>query len=170
MSTRPDPRFKQELQQSLLEFTYAPAKRIFDKRLAEIITKNTVAQGYSHASFSYKGEYYSFELTHPRFKTNRLLPDFRPEMDKYLQELQEMEREEKPFITGFFNRVLNRSNSMLDYQHMLPECVHRGLVINTSSHIALPREMSDDAVLSFQQENEKLIMQLKARMVMNLII
>lgn len=168
MSERIDSRFKQMLQQSLVDFTYAPAERIFNERLRQIIELNTTAQGYAHPSFSYKGEFYSLALNEPRFKTNRLLADFRPMMDKYLEDRQEVEMTEKPYILGFINKVLNQSNSVQDYQHMLPDCVHGGLFIPENA-IALPREMSDDAVLNFRKENEDLIMKLKMRMVMNLI-
>lgn len=171
MATRLDPKIKQQIKNALQEAMYAPLTRRFDATLKKILVDNTLASRYDHESFSYKGVYYSFEWTAPRFKTNRLLPELQARMDAYLQEKQEIEYTEKPYVLGFFNKVLNTSNSILDYYALLPDCMHpalTGLGYDTVTYT--PRELSDEQVEQFQLEHAAWILKLKIRMVLDLVI
>lgn len=163
---------KQVIGIALNETVYAPTERRFKKQLLDIITTNCVKAGYfNHHSFSYKGEYHSFELTTPRFKTQRLVPELHPSMDAYLADKHHLEYTEKPFILGFFNRVLNASNSVLDYYELLPGCIHRPLTqLNLPAECISPRELSDEQVEAFKLAHADWIMMLKKRMVLDLVL
>lgn len=170
--TRLDPRIKQQIKAALSNFMYAHVNHKANVRLQEIIVANTTGSRYLHQSFSYKGAYFSFELKPPRFKNQRLLSELRPAMDAYLAEKKELEYNEIPFVLGFFNKVLNASDSMTDYLKLLPECVHRAVepfmdIAWISWH--LPSTLSDAQVEAFQLEHQDWIMLLKKRMVLDLL-
>lgn len=165
-----DPRVKQAVKLALEDAMYAPTKRRQDAKLQSIITTNTIRQKYEHESFSYKGEYYSFELKPPRFKTNRLLPELHASMDEYLAEAKHLEYNEKPYIIGFFTKMLNTSSSLLDYYELLPGCMHRPLSqLNLDPVFILPRELTDEQVETFKLAHQEWIFLLKKRMVLDLV-
>lgn len=166
-----DPRVKHLIKVALEDFMYLAVNRSFKERLLAILQRNTVDCVYPHQSFSYKGVYYSFELVAPRFKTQKLLPEFHPAMDELLTEQKRIEYTEKPYIFGFFNKVLNASNSINDYYRLLPECVHDPIrtVVQVTDLISYHTELSDEQVEQFQLEHQSWILQLKSRMVLDLI-
>lgn len=171
-AARLDARIKQQIKESLKAYAYAPMHRKAAIRLQGIISANTTASRYLHQSFSYKGAYHTFEIYHPRFKNQRLLPELHAEMDAYLADMQEVVYTEEPYVLGFFNKVLNASNSMEDYLLLLPECVHKAMEEYMDASWAnhhYPRELSDVQVLHFQQEHRPWIVKLKTRMLLDLI-
>lgn len=171
MSTRLDPRTKQQIKQALEGAMYAPTERRNEKKLHNLIVENSTRAGYNHLSFSYKGEYYNMEITQLRYKTQRLVPELQSSMDEYLAEKKHIEYTEKPYIIGFFNKMLNTSNSVLDYYQLLPGCIHRPLAqLNLPPEYILPREMTDDQVEAFRLEHAKWILMLKKRMVLDLVM
>jgi len=162
---------KQVISLALNEAVYVPTERRFQKQLTDIITTNSAKEGFFHNSFSYKGEFYNWEFTTPRFKNQYLVPELHPSMDAYLADKKHLEYTEKPFIFGFFNRVLNASNSVLDYYELLPGCIHRPLTqLNLPAECILPREMTDEQVEAFKLAHADWIMMLKKRMVLDLVL
>jgi hypothetical protein len=166
-----EPRVKQTIKNALEAAMYAPTHRRFEAKLKELLRTNTTAARYVHESFTYKGEYYSFEFTHPRFKTNRLLPELQPSMDEYLAEKKHLEYTEVPFVVGFFNKMLNASNSVHDYLQILPESLHSAIYnLFLPAEFVLPREMTDEQVEAFKEAHKDWLLMLKKRMVLELVI
>lgn len=168
--SRIDPRLKKLIKEAIEGFVYTATKRRFDTKLREIITTNSVDSRFTHHSFSYRGEYYSFEVEVPRFKTQRLLPELHPSMDAWLAAKKELEYFEVPYVAGFFNKVLNASNSVLDYRAILPDWLHPTLdAMNIPEALILPREMTDEQVEQFKETNAAGLLMLKKRMVLDLV-
>jgi hypothetical protein len=171
MALRLNPQIKQHIKNALQDAMYAATNRRFDATLKSILVDNTLAGRFVHESFSYKGQYYSFELTVPRFKNQRLLPELHGRMDEYLAEKQKLEYYEQPYVFGFFTKMLNTSNSLLDYYALLPACMHpvlQGMNLHIDS--VFPRELSDEQVEEFKLTHADWLMKLKMRMVLDLVI
>lgn len=171
MSARLDPRIKQQIKFALERAMYAATERRFANKLRDIITQNSTKAGFSHQSFSYKGTYYSFELVAPRYKNQRLMSELHASMDAYLTERTHIALTEKPYIIGFFTKMLNTSNSVLDYYALLPDCMHRPLTqLNLPPECVYPRELSDEQVATFRINHSDWILMLKKRMVLDLVM
>lgn len=150
---------------------YLGTQRRFDKLLLSIITRNTVACKFSHNSFSYKGQFYNGEMTVPRYKNQRLMPELHTVMDEYIAEGTDIKLNEEPYVLGFFNKMLNLTSSIDDYLAILPDCMHRAIhTLNIEPQFRLPRELSDDQVAQFKQEHASWILLLKKRMVLDLVL
>lgn len=168
---RLDSRIKQQIKWALEGAMYAPTGRRSDNRLKEIIVANTTKLGFPHESFSYKGEYYSFEAVAPRYKNQRLVPELHAVMDAWLADKKQLEYTEKPYIIGFFTKLLNISNSMADYYALLPGCMHRPLTqLQVAQEFHYPRELTDEQVATFHAEHEAWILLLKKRMILDLVL
>jgi hypothetical protein len=169
-SPRLSPVTKQIIKVNLEHVMYANTKRREQTKLQEISTKNMVLCRYSHNSFSYKGEYYCFESNPLRYKNQRLMADLQPVMDKWLDDKQNIEYNEMPFVNGFFNKVLNASNSVEDYRLLLPDCVHRAInLVPWGEGEIFPRELSDEKIAEFKAAHANWIMLLKKRMILDLV-
>lgn len=117
-----DPKTKQLIKDALYNFLYGPALKQFEVRLHEIVVKNAVLLGSSYTVFSYKGGIYG-EGKYPR-KIDRLHSRLQPPMDAYLQDLQQLNGVEMPYVLGYINQVLNSSNELHDYLLLLPQSLH----------------------------------------------
>lgn len=171
---RLDPRIKQAIKQALQGHLYAPVNRRAAETLRSIIVSNTTAARYTHESFNYKGQYYSFERARLRFNNQRLVPELHLSMDEYLAEKQHLEYTEVPYVVGFFNKMLNASNSVEDYKLILPDYMHAAIdndmtVQLNSVVLAYPRELTDEQIAKFQLDHHDLLMKLKTRKVLDLI-
>jgi hypothetical protein len=165
-----DPRTKQLIKDSLYDFLYTPVQRQFKTRLDTIIIRNTLLGGYGHKSFNYKGVHYSCDNGAPPRKWNRLLPQLRDQMDGYLQDLNQLNDTELPFVLGFINQVLNSSNDLGDYLSLFPESVHQPIQKLIETCPCQAKQLSDEQVALLQEQNKKHIELIKKRMVTNLLI
>ena len=165
-----DPRTKQLIKDSLYDFLYTPVQRQFKTRLDTIIIRNTLLGGYGHKSFNYKGVHYSCDTGAPPRKWNRLLPQLRDQMDGYLQDLNQLNDTELPFVLGFINQVLNSSNDLGDYLRLFPESVHQPIEKLIATCPCQAKQLSDEQVALLQEQNKKHIELIKKRMVTNLLI
>ncbi|WP_225784506.1 hypothetical protein [Xenophilus sp. Marseille-Q4582] len=164
-----DPRTKQTIKEELYNFLYSPVQREFRARLDSLILKNTIACGYGHRSFVYKGNLYSSEDTLSRTR-NKLAPQFRQEMEDYLSELSALNTEEMSPVITYINQVLNASNDFGDYFKLLPEACHPILQKIVDSCPCRNSKLSQARVEKIQQNNQKPIALLKRRLVHNLLI
>lgn len=172
MTARLDPRMKQSIRDRMREDLYFHVNRRYEETLQTIIDRNTMLGSYTHASFNYKGVHYGPEQ---RFVYNRLHDDLKPAMDKLIRERQEIRIVEEPYIIGFFNRALNKTNSIQDYLLMFPDCMHPTLALFTtpewqSSSYWLPRELSDEQIAKFKEDHEPWLEKLRNRMMLDLIL
>lgn len=167
-----DPRFKQAINSCLREHIYANVNARFAKRLEDLIGSNTLKMGATVMQFNYKGKVYILEKYVPRYNVVRLHPDFHEAMDVYLADQRKLDYEEKPYVFSYFTKVLNSSDSLLDYARLLPECMHNALKPFMAEEYAiyhLNPELSDQQVAQFKNEHEALSLILKSRVVLDLL-
>lgn len=164
-----DPRTKQYIKDTLFSCLYDPVNKQLRERLDTLIIKNTIANGYSHKSFNYRGTTYSKEYTAPPRKMNRLSPLLVPEMDSYIRDISHLSATEIPYVTGYLNQVLNASESIQDYIRLLPAALHRPLDQFMESCPCRHPKLKEEQVFSLQEKNTQAIQYIKQRMVLNLI-
>ena len=165
-----DPRTKQQIKDMLYAFLYDPVQRQFKTRLDTLINRNILISGASHKSFTYKGCFYTNDLTPPPRKMNRLVPQLHADMDAYLTEVKLLNDKEVPYVLGFINQVLNSSNNLHDYLRLLPSSVHQPIQKLIDSCPYRTKKLTDEQVQELQARNKQSIDLVKARMVTNLLI
>lgn len=165
-----DPRTKQQIKNALYDYLYAPVQKQFKSRLDTLAVRNTLVGGYAHKSFIYKGTVYNCDLSALPRKMNRLMPQFIPLMDDYLQDLKALNDQELPFVLGFINQVLNSSEGMSDYLRLFPEAVHHPLVQLIESCPCKKVYLTEEKILQMRTKNQSSIQLMKQRMVANLLI
>lgn len=167
-----DPRTKAAIKDALVEFLYEPVERSMKRRMDEIIIANTLAGKYSCKSFHYKGQQYHCEDGRPPRAWNKLLPQFKERVDEWLADFRQIEEQERPFVFGFINQVLNSSNHLVDYYELFPDSAHqpiKALAIDTSlmyQYSLMPQDKKDALLL----KNAGAIQTMKTRMVTNLLL
>lgn len=165
-----EPLTKRQVKAVLYEFLYTPAEKQFRTRLDTLIVQNTLITGFSHKSFNYKGVLYSCDTTPAPRKWNKLSPQLKDQMDEYLQEVDELNRKELPYVLGYINQVLNSSSNFGDYLKLFPECLHpplKKLIDSCPCHTAVlePRRIAE-----LTKQHQDSIILIKKRMVINLLI
>ncbi len=152
--TRTSPHLKQEVRSAILAHIYFPAHQRLEKRVEEIITKNTAMIGSGDLVISYKGENYScIGARRTERKINRLLPVLRPYMDEWLND-KELLVDENQIVSNYLATVLNASNNVSDYFRLLPDCVHPALQPYAQQPNVQP-PLSDEQVQAIQAKNQK---------------
>lgn len=164
-----DPRTKSMIKDALYEYLYTPVQKTFQVRLATIIDRNCFINGYGHPSFTYKGEYYTSTSSPKPRRSNMLHASLYPAMDAYLADKHRLNTEEIPYVLGYINTVLNATNNLPDYLHLLPDSVHAPVYKLLTTCPCNTRDLSDDAIELLRQKNENAIHLMKQRLVMNLI-
>jgi hypothetical protein len=165
-----DPRTKQQIKDALYGILYAPVNRAFEARLNRIINRNTQLGGHTHASFMFKNVVYNCDANPLPRKQNRLLPDLVPDMNAYLADLNELNRQELPYVMGYINQVLNASNDMGDYLRLLPSSVHGPIQQLIASCPCKTARLPQETVELLQSKNQNSIDLMKRRMVNNLLL
>jgi hypothetical protein len=165
-----DPRTKQEIKDLLFSYLYDPIKRKLTRELELIIQKNSVLLGAGHASFMYKGEFYSADSSRPPRVKNKLLPQLQTRMNDYLKAVNDLNINELPYVLGFIHQTLNASNNLSDYLRVFPEYLHRPIEDLIRQCPCRNKELSAEEVITLQNKNKKSIEMIKQRMVMNLLI
>lgn len=165
-----DPRTKLQIKDALYAHIYDPVQRQFKSRLDTIIARNSIAGGYTHNHFVYKGVLYSAESTNPPLRRNRLLAALRDPMDEYLRDLAHLNTHELPYVLGFLNQVLNASNDMHDYLRVLPESLHSPLHALMATCPCRNSHLPDDRIQQMVEKNAGPIQLMKQRLVTNLLI
>lgn len=165
-----DPRSKQLIKDGLYAFLYAPIENQFKNRIDVLCTRNSILGGFSHKSFFYKGTVYNSEITQPPTSRNKLIPQLRAEMEAYLQDLQDLNQHEVPFVLGYINQVLNSSNDFKDYLRLFPESIHYPLERLMATCPCQNKHLTDEKVLQIKERNQQPISLMKQRLVNNLLI
>lgn len=165
-----DPRTKQQVKEALYQFLYGPVQKRYQEQLHQIIVQNTLLIKGSHASFIYKNEFYSNEGTSPPRRMNRLHSTLVPTMEDYLKEINQMNKQEMPYVIGFITQVLNASNAFEDYLKVFPSVLHPPLEKLIASYPCHNRKLTDKEVEKLQSLNSKQIDMIKQRLITNLII
>ena len=165
-----DPRTKQQIKDALYAFLYSPIEKQFEKRLAELIVKNTLLCGYSHKSFMYKNTLYNIDTNALPRKMNRLHINLQGPMNDYLKDLKALNETEVPYVIGYINQVLNSSNDLCDYLRLLPEAIHGPIQHFIATRPSESKKLPEEAVSVLQGKNATSINMMKKRMVTNLLI
>jgi hypothetical protein len=165
-----DPRVKLVLKETLYEYMYGPAQKKFAYRLEKIINDNTVAGGYSHKSFMYRGEIYTCDTRELPHRMNRLVLPLQPTMNDYLRDIKELNVKELPYVLGYINRVLNSTNEFQDYLKLLPDSLHHPLQHLINNCPCKTSGLSPEFVADMQQNNKSAITMIKSRMALNLLL
>ena len=165
-----DPRIKQQIKEALYAFLYTPIEKQFEKRLSELIVKNTLLCGYSHKSFMYKNTLYNIDTNALPRKMNRLHINLQGPMNDYLKDLKTLNETEVPYVLGYINQVLNSSNDLCDYLRLLPEAVHAPIQHLIATYSCKSKKLSEEVVSVLQDKNTTSINMMKKRMVTNLLI
>ena len=165
-----DPETKLQIKDALYNFLYRPVLNQYEHRLTEIVTKNSVMQGSSEQSFSYKGNTYSVGHTALPRKMLRLVKPLHIHMDAYLTDIQQLNGHELPYVMGFINQVLNSSNDLHDYLDVFPASVHRPVEKMILSCPCRTKKLTPLTVNTLLIQNQVPINLMKARMVTNLLI
>jgi len=166
-----DPKTKQVIKDTLFDFLYAPVKTATLKRLKTIIIKNSLLHGNNQHWVSYRGEPYAIDSTtrKPR-PMNRLKPELTLLMDEHLEDLNQINTVELPYVLGFINQALNSSSSLQDYLKIFPESMHKPLntFITTCGYRVC--KLEPETVADIRHRNLIPIELMKKRMVLNLLI
>lgn len=165
-----DPVVKTQIKNALQSYLYEPVQRKFKERIDAIIVRNTVLGGNRHQSFHYKGKMYTLEKTHHWTNRNKLIPQLKPEMDQYLEDVKEIQEKELPYVLGYIIKVLNSSNDLQDYLRLLPESVHNPVKALIDSCPCQSKKLTDESVTEIKEKNREFIDMMKRRQVMNLIM
>lgn len=166
-----DPRTKKRIKDAIYEHLYGPALEKFQKRLEELINKNTSLYKNTQPCFKYKGEVYTREPGKmvPR-PTNWLDQSLYGEMEAYLSEVREMEEDELPYVMGYLNKVLNASDSFQDYYKLFPEAIHPVLRKLEESCPCRNDLLDIKTIEKIRNSNVIAIRRIKRRMTLNLLI
>lgn len=165
-----DPRTKMQIKDALYSFLYGPVQKQFKDRIDTLIIRNTIAGGYAHKHFVYKGVLYTSDVTPPPTRKNRLQPQLRVPMEEYLVDLQQLNNHELPYVLGFINQVLNASSDLTDYMRVLPESIHYPLIHLAATCPCRTTSLAEERVTSLQTRNQMSIDLIKRRLVTNLLI
>lgn len=165
-----DPRTKMQVKDLLYQSLYEPIDRHFKKRINEIIAKNSTLINSPHRSFIYRGDLYTLETTKPPVRFNRLVPELRPLMEEYLADLKALNDYELPHVLNYFNQVLNSSDSLQDYLHVLPNHMHPPLnkLIETCPCRACT--LTEDKAQALNAKNSESLSLMSQRRAKNLIL
>ena len=165
-----DPKTKQGIKDALYAYLYDPVTKQFKARLETIIVRNTLAGGFSHKHFLYKGHTYNADSSPPPLRKNRLLPAFRDEMESYLKDLDQLNNHELPYVLGFINQVLNASTDLADYLRVLPESIHQPLRSLVATCPCRTTKLTESKVEQLVAKNMEPIELMKRRLVTNLLL
>ena len=165
-----DPRTKKQIKDALYAFLYNPVLKNFERKLEQLITKNSVLLGNAEGSFMYKGELYSNPTASIPRKINRLHKSLYVYMDEYLEEIRQLNTQELPYVLGFIGQVLNASNDLSDYLLVFPPSVHHPVEKLIASCPCKTKKLTPEDVLTIQKNNQVPINLMKQRMVTNLLI
>lgn len=166
-----DSRTKYHIKKRIEDFLYTPAYQRLHDRIKEVIRINGNLLRHEHPSFSYKGEFYNGTNYLPRFKNQYLDDSLKETMDTILEDRNEMEMTERPFVSSYLNRAMNSSNSMNDYVLLLPEVCIQNLNIPAGDPVyTFPSELSPEQVQQFLSDNDAWLLMLKKRLLLNLIL
>jgi len=165
-----DPLSKKLIKDTLYQFLYAPVESNFRKRLDALIRQNSKLLGNTQEYLDFQGEIYQTSqatVPEPR-QINRCHKDIRPLMKEYVEDLKKMNQQEVPYVVGYINKVLNSSESLVDYFQLLPESVHAPL--KKLSCPCTENQLKPDQINRIQQNNQPALAMMKMRLVENLLL
>lgn len=167
---RYDPTSKMRIKETLYQFLYTDVEAAFQKRLDTLIQHNSLMVGNTQEYVSFQGEtYHTSRATRPEPRlVNRCHKDMAPLMRDYVRDLEKLNQHELPYVMGYINKVLNSSESLMDYFELLPEAVHaplKKLSCPCTEHRLKPHQITE-----IQKTHQSALAKLKMRLVENLLL
>lgn len=159
-----------QIKDVIYEFLYDPVRKQFKQRIDALILRNTLKGGYSHRHFTYRGSIYNSDVTPPPINKNHLHPSMQQQMDDYLADLNDINKQKLPAVLGFINQILNLTGDLNDYVRISPESTHYPLIRLASSCPWRTQHLDERRVQSLISENKKQIGMIRRRLASNLLI
>lgn len=160
-----DPFLKFNIEQSLFNFIYQPAKTRLDRKLLPIMEANRIRSPEGSMAFLYKGTQYAPEGFRPSRRIGLLHRTLYTAMDEFVQEAKSMEQE-KMFVANFLKVLLVTARNWAELNQLTPDCLKSALPKDNSHQ---PGSLSEEAIASFQHANRNAIQTVKERLVLNML-
>lgn len=164
-----DSRAKQIIKNSLLQFLYEHLMHAHMEEIHRIIAANTALLKCSHNSFHYKGQTYSYRDVPIKISPNKLHESLYERMEHALTELNKVNREELPYVTGFINKALNSTDHFCDLLKIFPETIHDPIKSLADTCLRKTAQLSPDKIEKIKAEHSKAIDLIIQRQVTNMI-
>lgn len=155
--------------QRIFNHLYGPALAYENTVLAELILKNALLIQSTHRSFSYKGIDYSIDETPVPLRRNRLHPDFREKMDKWIEDRKAVLDYEQVYVKSYITSALNITDNLTDYFKLFPSSLHMILQSESSFPTTGEKALSPETVEEFKTKFKTGLDLLKRRLIQNLI-
>lgn len=159
---------KMSINKQIMSFLYAPAMKKISEKLDLIAYSFALKSKNNEPAFMYKGGIYCSEGFRPvrGHKVELLSKSFYDQMDKWLEEEQDIKSEESQ-IQGFISCALIEANSVAELKELLPSCLHPAISHNEIFYHSF--KIAPEAVALFHQTHTHHIQKIKERVVLNMI-
>jgi hypothetical protein len=164
-----DPHAKQALKDDLLRYLYDPVWKQWQKTIEHTLIRNCRLMGYQHRSFLFSGHWYCADSNPAPRVQNRLSPELVIAFRNALDEVNAIERTERPYVEGCIVAALNLSNSYPDYLKLLPDALAPRIMTNTWSFHSIVT-LTPEQIDTFKLAHANSLNLLRQRLVRNLLV
>lgn len=165
-----DPTTKLQIRKAIYEILYPPLNAILKEKIDTIIIRNSLLGKFRSKSFIFRNEIYALEDEPIPRKMNSLMPELRPEMLQYLQEVDHLNKYELPRVLGYITQVLNASNNLHDYLKLLPEGLHEPIKYLIDTNAYRTDHLDEQTIQNLKDKNKEAIQLIRQRVALNLIL
>lgn len=144
---------------------YKKINKEHDKRMEQTIVRNSYLDDYKREAFLYKGQQYCREGYRPQRRIGLLSRDLYPEMEAWLKDERELEKE-KNTVFNYLSCLVSKVTYYSDLRALAPECLHSVIPYHDpNAHVKFTQEEID----TFNKQNEEAIRLIKKRLLLNMI-
>lgn len=162
--------FKTKVLKLIEDFVFGLVDKRLDKQLEEIIRLNDVTLNEERFIFYYRGVKHTRHLFRgPVQHIPRLDESLHKAMDKWIDERERIDFQERPLVLGFIRKVLNSSKNISDVVLLMPDALHeplRDMFDQLDSDMPV---LSSDEVAAIVGASERSLSALKVRLMKNLL-
>lgn len=154
----------------LTKALYSAPKLFLFKQRTQLIFKNSELCGNKQQCLAYNGTIYTSVEYHGKYPhpINLLRREVRPEFKEMLARTEELERESN-LVLGYARSLLALTLNVGDLQKALPFDLHHVVNNDAALHSLRAEALPAEELNQFLEQNEPYLIQMKARMAMNLI-
>lgn len=161
---------KARIKNLLYEYLYAPILEEFSQIIKKTAQQNNAPTGQSNTSFQYMSlRYFKSGAKMPYCGAQDLRGELIESFDRYLEQINHINRHEVPQVLEFISETLHSSDSLLDYFEILPVAIHEPLRQLISTCPCRNSQLTDEQVHDLKNRNTKSIELLKRRIKQNAI-
>jgi len=165
---------KSRIKQELYEFLYGPTNAAFAARLDKIVEANNATKSRAWAFFRFRGVTYFHSQAPRNAHLSReivtLDPALHSDMESYIEDLSKVNDRELPYVMGYINAVLNRTDHLPDFYDLFPDAFHGVLDKVIQKCPCRTRLLPDEKIQSLLSDYKESITLMKQRLVKNMII